>query len=277
MKKTSEIIFGLATLFLMGLVLWHMMFSNQSTDYQPPSEDIVENIEAISSEFKFELEERVRIEAGQPIEGYEPFMFMQVFPGLLSEDFNGVEAMIGYYEYKNEVLKHELGNVDVIHSAAPAVTADGVKTLLDNVVTRLDVDPETVSVSEIIFHLLQKQKYQESPSEPTEPSAPVEPSHPVACTMDAKICPDGSAVGRTAPDCEFAACPSSSPEQIVCTPQSKIAQACIEIYQPVCGLVDVQCVTTPCNPVPETFSNSCYACAQGNVTSYAEGECSVKN
>lgn len=29
----------------------------------------------------------------------------------------------------------------------------------------------------------------------------------VACTMDAKICPDGSAVGRTAPDCEFAPCP----------------------------------------------------------------------
>lgn len=30
---------------------------------------------------------------------------------------------------------------------------------------------------------------------------------PVACTMDAKICPDGSAVGRIAPNCEFAKCP----------------------------------------------------------------------
>lgn len=29
----------------------------------------------------------------------------------------------------------------------------------------------------------------------------------VACTMDAKICPDGSAVGRVAPDCEFSPCP----------------------------------------------------------------------
>ncbi len=26
---------------------------------------------------------------------------------------------------------------------------------------------------------------------------------PVACTMDAKQCPDGSYVGRTGPDCEF--------------------------------------------------------------------------
>jgi hypothetical protein len=28
-----------------------------------------------------------------------------------------------------------------------------------------------------------------------------------ACTMDAKICPDGSSVGRTGPNCEFAPCP----------------------------------------------------------------------
>ena len=31
---------------------------------------------------------------------------------------------------------------------------------------------------------------------------------PVACTADAKICPDGSGVGRVGPNCEFAPCPS---------------------------------------------------------------------
>lgn len=30
------------------------------------------------------------------------------------------------------------------------------------------------------------------------------------CTMEAKICPDGSAVGRSGPNCEFAACPAFS-------------------------------------------------------------------
>lgn len=30
---------------------------------------------------------------------------------------------------------------------------------------------------------------------------------PQACTAEAKICPDGSAVGRTGPNCEFAPCP----------------------------------------------------------------------
>lgn len=34
---------------------------------------------------------------------------------------------------------------------------------------------------------------------------------PVACTMEAKLCPDGSAVGRTGPNCEFAACPEVKP------------------------------------------------------------------
>lgn len=32
-----------------------------------------------------------------------------------------------------------------------------------------------------------------------------------ACTLEAKICPDGSGVGRAGPNCEFAACPSLKP------------------------------------------------------------------
>ncbi len=36
------------------------------------------------------------------------------------------------------------------------------------------------------------------------------PGGPVACTADAKLCPDGSAVGRVGPNCEFAECPRSN-------------------------------------------------------------------
>jgi hypothetical protein len=32
----------------------------------------------------------------------------------------------------------------------------------------------------------------------------------MACTLEAKICPDGSSVGRSGPNCEFVACPSSN-------------------------------------------------------------------
>ena len=33
------------------------------------------------------------------------------------------------------------------------------------------------------------------------------PSRPVACQADAKVCPDGTSVGRTEPSCTFPACP----------------------------------------------------------------------
>lgn len=53
-------------------------------------------------------------------------------------------------------------------------------------------------------------------SEPTpEPTISASPSSKtiktpistVACTMEAKICPDGSSVGREGPNCEFTPCP----------------------------------------------------------------------
>lgn len=45
-------------------------------------------------------------------------------------------------------------------------------------------------------------KYAEQMPGPT----PVEPE-PIACSQEAKICPDGSAVGRVPPSCDFAPCP----------------------------------------------------------------------
>jgi hypothetical protein len=33
---------------------------------------------------------------------------------------------------------------------------------------------------------------------------------PVACTQEAKLCPDGSYVGRISPDCNFKECPAST-------------------------------------------------------------------
>jgi hypothetical protein len=43
----------------------------------------------------------------------------------------------------------------------------------------------------------------------SSPEATTTPQEEVyACDADAKICPDGTAVGRQGPNCEFAACPS---------------------------------------------------------------------
>jgi len=35
------------------------------------------------------------------------------------------------------------------------------------------------------------------------------------CTQEAKLCPDGSAVGRTGPNCEFSLCPGENQLQII--------------------------------------------------------------
>lgn len=58
-----------------------------------------------------------------------------------------------------------------------------------------------------------------------------------------------------------------------CLPKQRNVGACIEIYQPVCGKVNVECITTPCDPVEKTFSNSCFACTNSFVESYTEGKC----
>lgn len=47
---------------------------------------------------------------------------------------------------------------------------------------------------------------QSSKVDPSLPDLPL--NHPLACTLEAKICPDGSAVGRTEENCEFAPCPA---------------------------------------------------------------------
>lgn len=46
----------------------------------------------------------------------------------------------------------------------------------------------------------------------------------VECDEDVKLCPDGSYVGRTGPDCEFASCRGvlPDPDQIACTMEAKL-------------------------------------------------------
>jgi len=39
-------------------------------------------------------------------------------------------------------------------------------------------------------------------------ASPIPSSSAVACTMEAKVCPNGSSVGRIGPNCEFAKCPN---------------------------------------------------------------------
>ena len=58
-----------------------------------------------------------------------------------------------------------------------------------------------------------------------------------------------------------------------CSSESRNVDACIEIYQPVCGWNNsskLQCIKYPC---AETYSNSCFACQNPDVEYYTKGEC----
>ena len=93
---------------------------------------------------------------------------------------------------------------------------------------------------------------------------------PVACTQEAKVCPDGSSVGRVGPDCEFAACPEL--EKHYCTAEQRLAKACTMEYNPVCGWFSpkVRCIKAPC---AATSGNDCVACIDPNVEYWTQGEC----
>lgn len=51
---------------------------------------------------------------------------------------------------------------------------------------------------------------------------------------------------------------------------------CTTEYRPVCGTIQIQCITTPCDPIQETFSNECVARSRKayNIT---EGACPTKD
>jgi hypothetical protein len=60
---------------------------------------------------------------------------------------------------------------------------------------------------------------------------------------------------------------------MTCLKDSRNAEACAQVFDPVCATVDIQCVKAPCDPVRQTFSSACEACMNPLVNTYASGEC----
>lgn len=199
--------------------------------------------------------------------GLSPYLLLEHYPSLVEDDFGGAEAVIGKYEIDNGTLTYQSGET-VSDAAATDLSDAGFSLFLNKYSNRTGLNVVDSSSKEIIRHFLK--------TETTDgPDMATSTDDFVSCTMDAKQCPDGSYVGRTGPNCEFAACGGevSAPKTVTCTPEQKQAEACIEIYQPVCASVQIQCITTPCEPIPKTFGNSCEACSENSVTQYTEGAC----
>ncbi len=202
----------------------YLYFTTPDADAQDTSAIISRGSIDVQKYFNEKLHEGVIDRIGQPIEGFVPFMFMQAFSGLVLKDFDGADALLGEYKIVKKELAFIMDEGGPIHSAAEAVSEEGMKTVFANIQRRTDVLITTTDEVDGLLLFL---------------GAPLD----LAITE--------------------------------CLPEQRDVGACIEIYQPVCATVHVQCVTTPCDPVQETFANSCKACTNSLVSSYTNDECAV--
>jgi len=83
-----------------------------------------------------------------------------------------------------------------------------------------------------------------------------------SCTLEAKVCPDGSTVGRVMPDCEFSACPVSGKECI--QDDDCVRGGCSGT---ICQSKDAEPVYTTCEFLPE------YACYKETSCGCVDGKC----
>jgi hypothetical protein len=86
------------------------------------------------------------------------------------------------------------------------------------------------------------------------------------------LCVDPSAEMELVEETESKYCGNQFEVLTYCSDESKMVDACIEIYQPVCGWSgpEIQCLKYPCASI---YSNSCFACMDENVEYYTEGDC----
>jgi len=223
-KTLRKIIIPLVVLVVALTGSYTLYFTAPDADAQDTSAIINRGTIDVQEYFNEKLREGVIDRIGQPIEGFVPFMFMQAFSGLVPEDFDGADALLGEYKIVEKELVFIMDEGGPIHSAAEALSEEGLKTVFANIQRRSNVLITTTDEVDGLLPFL---------------GTPLD----LAVTE--------------------------------CLPEQRDVDACIEIYQPVCATVNVQCVTTPCDPVQETFANSCKACMNSLVSTYTKGECSV--
>lgn len=83
-----------------------------------------------------------------------------------------------------------------------------------------------------------------------------------ACTDDARICNDGTAVVRVGENCDFQPCPDIEANRIYCKPEDRNYDICTFLYKPVCTY-----------PEEQTSSNACVACSDESVEYWISGVC----
>ena len=273
MVNTKQLILACLVLALgltVGFVLTQVLKTHDypiAAPFEPGERPMLSDVTV--SELQGLMQTYLSEKTGQTVIGLEPELLLTYFPALQVSDFDGIEAVVGNYTVVDSTV--EYSKADILDEVVDDISSNGLKTLFTTYVRRSQLPLET-SPSEIMISL--QVVATTSPDTAVDSNSDSE-DDTMFCTMDAMQCPDGSYVGRSLPGCAFR-CPSEqppAPEEIVCTQEQKDNDVCIEIYAPVCAQVQVECVTAPCNPVPQTYPNGCFACSEDRVISYVDGSC----
>tara|TARA_Y100000310_G_scaffold26446_1_gene25215 strand:+ start:4956 stop:5612 length:657 start_codon:yes stop_codon:yes gene_type:complete len=151
-KTTIKIL--LILLIITAIIL--SLSSVQIFKKTPSPEEIP--IELVNT-FSQQMQNKIINEIGQPIEGFEPPMFIQAFPNLKYEDFNNVQALEGIYIFENSKLTFKRTKKTPITSAEQTITDEGMETLLENIADRLNIKIiDATSITQIIINLEQSIK-----------------------------------------------------------------------------------------------------------------------
>ena len=98
---------------------------------------------------------------GQPIEGFDAHLLTSAFPGILAEDFEGVETLEGYYVVSGSGVSFVRREGAPVTSAERAVSHAGYETLLDNISVRLGIEPvATSSVDAILLAINTAERFE---------------------------------------------------------------------------------------------------------------------
>lgn len=152
MRKIIDIVLTLNLIALVTYVGYLWWSGHVVIEYvEDPNAAADQAYESPGVVFGVVLKEAVVNEIGQPIEGFTPNMFLEVFPGLAITDFEGVEASIGQYEIIDGGLELVTPRGALLHSAAGAVSRRGFETLLRNVSARVQIDlAESGTITQIM-------------------------------------------------------------------------------------------------------------------------------
>lgn len=86
----------------------------------------------------------------------------------------------------------------------------------------------------------------------------------IVCTMEAKLCPDGSAVGRSGPKCEFAPCPGEGKGG------GRVAAGYVVGHVSIGPFCPVEQIGHPCTVPPEAYSSRKVIVYEANGTTVKE-------